>query len=320
MKILITGIAGFAGSHLAELLVRRGDEVFGTCLACETRENLRSISRRLHLSNCDVTDFRRFARLVKKIGPNQIYHLAALTSVGWSFSHPLETINTNLWGTLNLLEIARSSKKQIKILVVGSSDVYGRVLPKDVPISEERPLRPVSPYGASKAACDLLAYQYFESYEVQVIRARAFNHTGPRQNTGFVVPDFASQIAQIELGRLPQVLKVGDLSARRDISDVRDVVGAYAALMARGKPGQAYNICSGKAYKIERLLGILLSSSRKKIKVQLDKRKNRPAEIPLLLGDNSRLRKATGWKPKIPLEKTLKDTLNFWRQKFGVLS
>jgi GDP-4-dehydro-6-deoxy-D-mannose reductase len=189
-----------------------------------------------------------------------------------------------------------------------------------VPISEERPLRPVSPYGASKAACDLLAYQYFESYEVQVIRARAFNHTGPRQNTGFVVPDFASQIAQIELGRLPQVLKVGDLSARRDISDVRDVVGAYAALMARGKPGQAYNICSGKAYKIERLLGILLSLSRERIRIQSDKRKNRPAEIPLLLGDNSRLKKATGWKPKIPLEKILKDTLNFWRQKFGVLS
>ena len=318
MKVLITGIAGFAGSHLAELLVKRGDKVFGTCLACETRENIRDISRHLHLSNCDITDFARFSRLVKRIGPDQIYHLAALTSVGWSFSHPVETINTNLWGTLNLLEIARSLKKRIKILVVGSSDVYGRVLPKDVPITEDSPLRPVSPYGTSKAACDLLAYQYFQSYGVQVIRARAFNHTGPRQNTGFVVPDFASQIARIEAGRLSRVLKVGDLSARRDISDVRDVIRAYVALMAGGKPGQAYNICSGKAYKIEHVLGTLLSLSREKIKVQLDQKRNRPAEIPLLLGDNSRLRKATGWKPKIPLEKTLKDTLNFWRWRSEV--
>ncbi len=318
MKILITGIAGFAGSHLAELLAGRGNEVFGTCLACESRDNLRDIIRRVHLSNCDITDFSRFARLVKRIGPDQIYHLAALTSVGWSFSHPLETINTNLWGTLNLLEIARSQKKRIKILVVGSSDVYGKVRPRDVPISEERPLRPVSPYGASKAACDLLAYQYFESYGVQVIRARAFNHTGPRQNTGFVVPDFASQIARIEAGRLSPVLKVGDLSARRDISDVRDVVRAYAALMARGKPGEAYNICSGKAYKIDHLLRMLLSLCRERIRVQSDKGKNRPAEIPLLLGNNLRLKRATGWKPKIPLEKTLKDTLNFWRQRFDV--
>jgi GDP-4-dehydro-6-deoxy-D-mannose reductase len=320
MRILITGIAGFAGSHLAELLVGRGNEVFGTCLACESRVNLRAIIRRVHLSNCDVTDFSQLARLVKRVGPDQIYHLAALTSVGWSFSHPLETINTNLWGTLNLLEIARNQKKRIKILVVGSSDVYGRVRPRDVPIPEDKSLRPVSPYGASKAACDLLAHQYFESYGVHVIRARAFNHTGPRQNTGFVVPDFASQIARIESERLPPVLKVGDLSARRDISDVRDVVRAYAALMARGKPGEAYNICSGKAYKIDHLLRILLSLSRERIKVQSDKGKNRPAEIPLLLGNNLRLKKATGWKPKIPLEKTLKDTLNFWRQRFGVLS
>jgi GDP-4-dehydro-6-deoxy-D-mannose reductase len=318
MKILITGIAGFAGSHLAELLVERGDEVFGTCLACETRENLRDIIRRLHLSNCDVTDLRQLARLVKRIAPDQIYHLAALTSVGWSFSHPVETLNTNLGGTLNVLEIVRSQKKCIKILVVGSSDIYGRVRPEDVPLREERPLRPVSPYGASKAACDLLAYQYFQSYGVHVIRARAFNHAGPRQNTGFVVPDFASQIARVEAGQLSPVLKVGDLSARRDVSDVRDVVRAYAALMARGKPGEAYNICSGKAYKIEHLLRVLLSLSRERIRVQSDKEKSRPAEIPLLLGDNLRLKKATGWKPKVPLEKTLKDALDFWRRRFGV--
>ncbi len=315
MRILITGIAGFAGSHLAELLVGGGEEVFGICLACESRENLREIRRSLHLSDCNLTDYGRLFRLVKRIRPDQIYHLAASTSVGWSFTHPLETIDTNIRSTLNLLEIARNLGKSIRILVVGSSDIYGRVLPREVPISEERALRPVSPYGASKAACDLLAYQYFESYRLPVVRARAFNHTGPRQHTGFVIPDFASQVAQIELGMRPAVLQVGNLSARRDISDVRDVVRAYVALMADGKPGEAYNICSGKAYKIRTVLRTLLSLSKEKIRTKVDQSKNRPAEIPILLGDESKIRRAVGWEATIPLEETLKDTLDFWRRK-----
>ncbi len=319
MKILITGIAGFAGSHLAELLVGRGNEVFGTCLACESKENIRHISRNLRLSDCDVTNFDQLSRLVRRIKPDRIYHLAALTSVGWSFSHPLETIDTNLKGTLYLLEIARHLKKPIKILVVGSSDVYGKVSPKEVPISEEKPLRPVSPYGASKAACDLLAYQYFKAYGTHVIRARAFNHAGPRQNAGFVIPDFASQIAQIELGIKPAVLKVGNLSARRDVSDVRDVVRAYAALMSRGEPGEAYNICSGKAYKIRHLLRTLLSLSERRIRVEVDEKKNRLADIPVLQGDDSKIRRVTGWKAKIPLKRTLEDALNFWREKHRIL-
>lgn len=316
MRVLVTGIAGFAGSHLAELLVGGGREVFGTCLACESRENLRKVRRRLHLSDCDVTDYDLLSRLIRRIRPDQIYHLAALTSVKWSFAHPLETIHTNIRSTLNLLEIARNLKKSVRILVVGSSDIYGQVLPREVPISERRALRPVSPYGASKAACDLLAYQYFESYKIHVVRARAFNHTGPRQHTGFVIPDFASQIAQIELGMRSAVLQVGNLSAQRDISDVRDVVKAYAALMAQGKPGEAYNICSRRAYKIGNVLRTLLSLSKEKIRTKVDESQNRPAEIPILLGDNSKIRRAVGWKPTIPLETTLKDTLDFWRQKY----
>jgi GDP-4-dehydro-6-deoxy-D-mannose reductase len=315
MRILVTGIAGFAGSHLAELLVKAGEEVFGVCLACESRENLREIRRSLHLSDCDLTDYGRVFRLVKRIRPDRIYHLAASTSVGWSFDHPTETINTNIRSTLNILESARNLKGKVRILVVGSSDVYGKVSPKEVPISEERPLRPVSPYGASKAACDLLAYQYFESYRMYVIRARAFNHTGPRQHTGFVIPDFASQVARIESGMQPAVLQVGNLTAQRDICDVRDVVRAYVALMAKGKPGEAYNICSGKAYKIRTILGILLSLSKEEIRTKVDQSKNRPAEIPILLGDNSKIKRTVGWKAAIPLETTLKDTLDFWRRK-----
>jgi GDP-4-dehydro-6-deoxy-D-mannose reductase len=267
------------------------------------------------LSKCDVTRLDQFSRLVKRVKPDQVYHLAALTSVGWSFSHPLETIDTNIRGTLNLLEIVRNLKKPVKILVVGSSDIYGKVLPKEVPISEERPLLPVSPYGVSKAACDLLAYQYFKSYGIQVIRARSFNHSGPRQNTGFVIPDFAWQIARIEHRKQPPVLKVGNLSAKRDISDVRDVARAYLALMAKGEAGEAYNICSQKAYKIEHILRMLLALSKKRIKVEKDKEKNRPAEIPILLGNNKKIRKDTGWKPKINIQQTLEDTLNFWRRE-----
>ncbi len=318
MKVLITGISGFVGSHLAELILKRGDEVFGTHLPGESLENVLKIRRSLHLSDCDVTRIDQLSQVVKRTNPDLIYHLAALSSVGKSFSHPLETIQTNVLGTLNLLESSRGLKKQVKVLVVGSSDMYGKVSPEEVPITEERPLLPVSPYGMSKAACDLLAYQYFSSYGIFVIRARAFNHTGPRQNTGFVIPDFASQIAQIEADPLAPILKVGNLSSKRDISDVRDVVRAYVSLMSRGKAGEAYNVCSQKAYSIKDVLKDLLRLSKKKIEVEVDEKKNRPAEIPILEGDNSRIRKVTGWKPEILFKQTLEDTLNYWREKHGV--
>jgi len=317
MRILITGIAGFVGSHLAELLLKKNDELFGICLACESLENIENIKKDLRLFNCDITHFEELSRLVKRIKPDQIYHLAALSSVGDSFSHPLDTIENNIRGTLNLLEVIRNLRKQTKILVVGSSDMYGMVKPKDVPITEESSLLPVSPYGVSKATCDLLAYQYYKSYDVYAIRARAFNHTGPRQRTGFVIPDFASQIAKIEKGGSPPVLKAGNLSTKRDISDVRDVVGAYVSLMEKGKAGEAYNICSQKAYSIRNVLRILLSLSNKKIRVEIDEKRNRPAEIPILMGSNSKIKKATSWKPKIPIEKTLEDTLNYWRRKIN---
>jgi GDP-4-dehydro-6-deoxy-D-mannose reductase len=171
----------------------------------------------------------------------------------------------------------------------------------------------------SKAVCDLLAYRYFESYGVQVIRARAFNHTGPRQGTGFVVPDFASQIAQIEAGISDRPVRVGNLSSKRDITDVRDVVRAYASLMAQGQAGEAYNICSQQAYIMQDVLDALRRLSSQEIAVEADTELYRPVEIPVLMGDNSKIRKATGWEPETPLEKTLKDTLDYWRGRFGVL-
>jgi GDP-4-dehydro-6-deoxy-D-mannose reductase len=318
MRVLITGIAGFAGSHLAELLVKRGDEVSGTKLTNESTENIREIKANLNLLDCDITDLDQFTRTVEETSPDLIYHLAALSSVGESFSHPLETFDVNIRGTFYLLEILRKLKKSIRVLVVGSSDVYGKVSSRQIPISEDVPLLPKSPYGMSKAVCDLLAHRYFESHGVDVIRARAFNHTGPRQRKGFVIPDFASQIAQIEKGSLDQPMRVGDLSAQRDLTDVRDTVKAYLSLMLKGKAGESYNICSQRAYTMEDMLNILLKLSRKDIEPEVDRALHRPAEIPVLLGDNSKLRKTTGWKPEITIEKTLQDTLDYWREKAGV--
>ena len=315
MKVLITGIAGFAGSYLAEEVLKKGDEVFGICLACESLENVAKIKKQIRILHEDITDLDQISRRVKKINPDQIYHLAALSSVGESFSKPVEMIENNFRGTLNLLEIIRKLKWPTRILIAGSCDMYGIVKPEETPIKEERSLLPVSPYGVSKAAGDLLAYQYFKSYGVNVIRARAFNHTGPGQRTGFVIPDLASQIARIEKSHLSPVLKVGNLSSQRDLSDVRDVVRAYTALMAKGKAGEAYNICMQKAYSIEHMLNILCSLSKKRISIQIDEKRNRPAEIPILSGNNSKIKKATGWKPKIPIEKTLEDTLTYWRGK-----
>jgi GDP-4-dehydro-6-deoxy-D-mannose reductase len=319
MKVLITGIAGFVGSHLAELLLKKGEEVFGICLPDESLENIRHIKKDVHLTGCDITNFDRLSSVVRKINPNEVYHLAAFSAVGKSFSQPLKVIETNVRGTLYLLEILRNSRKKPRIVIVGSSDMYGVVKPKDIPISEERPLLPVSPYGSSKAACDLLAYQFFKSYGLLTVRARAFNHAGPRQGLGFVVPDFASQIAKIEAGILPSVMSVGSLSSRRDISDVRDIVRAYRLLMKKGKAGEAYNVCGGNARSIKSALKILISLSKKKIRERTDERKSRPAEIPVLAGDNSRIRRTTGWRPKISIQTTLEDTLNYWRRKYNLL-
>jgi GDP-4-dehydro-6-deoxy-D-mannose reductase len=313
MKVLITGIAGFVGSHLAEFLIQKRQEIHGTCLACENLENIKSFKRKIKLHECDVTDFDSLAKLINRIKPDRIYHLAAFSSVGESFAKPLDAVEINVRGTLYLLEILRNIKKKIKLLVVGSADIYGKVKRKDLPIKETHNLNPVSPYGASKACADLLAYQYFQSYGVFVIRARSFNHTGPRQRQGFVVPDFASQVAKIDLGSSKPLMKVGELNAKRDLSDVRDVIRAYYLLLEKGRPGEAYNVCSGRAHKIESLLNTLLRFSSKKIKVK-KKSKRRPNEIPVLLGDHSKI-KAMGWKPRIAVDKTLKDTLNFWREK-----
>jgi len=316
MKILITGIAGFVGSHLAELLVQKNNEVFGICLGCEDMSGLALIRKDVAIYRCDITDFPKLLELIKKIRPQQIYHLAGVSSAGKSFFEPLATFNTNIFGTISLLEAVHRAKLDARLLIIGSGDVYGIVSKKDLPIKENLALNPISPYAVSKATSDLLAYQYSKSYGLRIIRTRSFNHTGPGQGLGFAIPDFSHQIAKIERGLTPAYLKVGNLQVVRDLTDVRDVVKAYRLLMKKGKAGEVYNICLGKGYKLKQVLDKLLGYSSRKIRVVQDKNKKRTADIQIMVGDNSKIKKEIGWKPKIALNETLKDVLDYWRKKY----
>lgn len=315
MKILITGIAGFVGSHLVKDLVQKNNEVFGICLGCEDTSGLALVRKNVAIYKCDITDFPKLSELIKKIRPQQIYHLAGASSAGKSFFEPLATFNANIFGTISLLEAVRQTKLDAKILIVGSGDVYGIVSKKDIPIKENSVLAPISPYAVSKATCGLLAYQYYKSYGLKIIRTRSFNHTGPGQGLGFAIPDFCYQIAKIEQGLMPPQMKVGNLKAIRDITDVRDIVRAYQLLMKKGKAGEAYNVCSGKGYKLKQVLNKLLNYSNQEIKIIEDKNRKRTADIQILVGNNSKIKKETGWKPNISLNETLKDALDYWRKK-----
>jgi GDP-4-dehydro-6-deoxy-D-mannose reductase len=314
MKVLITGIAGFAGSHLVELLLSKKYSVFGTVEHGDACKNVCQLKGKLNLIECDLTDFNSVKKVLQKTKPEEIYHLAGYSSVGKSFFNPLLVFQTNFYGSLNLLECIRQQKLDSKILLVSSVEIYGKVKPNQIPIKEDIPLAPISPYGTSKAGVDLLAYQYFRSYGLKTIRVRSFNHIGPRQNRGFVVPDFASQIAGIEKGWQKPIIQVGKLSFIRDFTDVRDVVKAYYLLMKKGKIGEAYNLCSGKGYKIKFILEHLLSLTSQKIKIKIGENQTRPTDIPILIGNNKKVKSKTGWSPKIPMEKSLEDTLNYWRK------
>lgn len=313
MRALITGIAGFAGSHLAEELLRSGYRVYGTKLKGESKEKLRGFITSISISDLDLRDLPATHRLVRRIKPEVVFHLAAISSVGQSFAEPQLTFDVNLLGTVNLLESLRSVDTIGKILIVSSSDVYGVVRKSDLPLKENTPMHPVTPYGVSKAAVDMIGYQYFKSYAMPIVRVRAFNHTGPKQNPGFAVPDFCRQVAAIEEGGSKPVIRVGNLDAERDISDVRDIVRGYKVLAEKGKEGDAYHLCCGKAHKIRYILDHILSLSTNSIEVRRNPRLMRPSETPRLLGDFSKARRVAGYKPTYELTDTLRDTLDYWR-------
>lgn len=313
-KVLITGITGFAGSFLAEHLLERGGfEIAGTYLSSSSLSSVSLIKDKINSIQIDLNNESSVNDVVSKQSPEYIFHLAALTSPSESFENPSDFIINNIRAQINLLEAVRHTKLSPRILIVSSAEVYGNVSSRDLPIDEETSLAPVNPYAVSKIAQDFLGLQYFLSYKMQIVRVRPFNHIGPRQSPSFVVSSFAKKIAEIEKGKIEPVLKVGNLSAKRDFTDVRDIVRGYVSLLETADAGDVYNIGSGKSYPISEILNKLLSLSDKKIKVEVDEKLIRPIDVPELVCDNSKILKKTGWKPSAPIENTLKDTLDYWR-------
>jgi len=314
-KALITGISGFVGSHLAEFLLDKGYEVYGIVRWRTDVSNIEHIKDKLKLVDADMNDAHSLYKIINEIKPEEIYHLAAQSFVPASWSAPADTMATNVIGTINLFEAVRKAEINPKIQIACSSEEYGLVKPEETPIKETNPLRPLSPYGVSKVAQDMLGFQYAKSYNLNIVITRAFNHTGPRRGEVFVTSNFAKQIVEIEKGKKEPVIYVGNLEAKRDFSDVRDVVRAYWLALQKGTPGERYNICSGKSISIKKLLGMLLSLSKVKVEIRQDPSRMRPSDVTVLEGDYSKFKKATRWKPEIPFEKTLKDLMDYWRER-----
>ena len=319
MRALITGVTGFVGSHLADYLLAEQPEVeiFGIRRWRSRMENIEHLDGRLQLRECDLRDPAAIQGVLAEVRPDYIFHLAAQSFVPASWRAPSETLMTNILGQTNIFEAVRVLELDPVIQIAGSSEEYGLVLPDEVPIKETNPLRPLSPYAVSKVAQDLLAYQYFRSYGLKTVRTRGFNHTGPRRGEVFVTSNFAKQIASIEAGLREPVIRVGNLDAQRDFTDVRDIVRAYWLAVSEATPGEVYNLASGRAVTIRELLDRLLVLSDTEVEVQVDPDRLRPSDVEILLGDYSKFRSDTGWEPSIPLEQTLKDTLDYWRQKLS---
>lgn len=314
-KVLITGITGFAGSHLAELLLDEGYTVCGTSRSRSKTDNIDHIRHKLQLEDADLLDPHSLYSIIDKIKPNFIFHLAAQSFVQSSWASPANTMEINIVGSVNLFEAVKRVGVDPVIQIACSSEEYGLVYPDEVPVKEDNPLRPQSPYAVSKVAMDYLGYQYYQSYNMKIIRTRGFNHTGPRRGEVFVTSNFAKQIALIEKGKKESVIEVGDLTTKRDWTDVRDMVKGYLLSALKGESGEVYNICSEQAVKIEDMLQMLLSFSKVKVKVKRDLGRLRPSDVPILLGDCSKFRKLTGWKPRIPFTQTMRDLLDYWRER-----
>jgi len=317
MRALITGITGFVGSHLAEYLLAQGYEVFGSVRWRSKRDNTAHLEaqKSITLFETDIKDPLSVRNTISKALPTEVYHLAAQSFVPTSWAAPAETLDTNIQGQLNILEAVRELVPQARVHVVGSSEEYGLVYPGEVPITEDQPLRPLSPYGVSKVAQDLLGWQYSQSYGMNVIRTRAFNHTGPRRGEVFVTSNFSRQLAQIAKGKHDPVMRVGNLEAKRDFSDVRDVVRAYHLAVTKGKPGDVYNICSGVGRSIQSVLDMLLDITGLDVKIEQDPKRMRPSDVMVLEGSYEKIKREIGWEPTIPFEKTLNDLYEFWLER-----
>jgi len=317
MRTLITGVTGFVGAHLTEhLLSARPDtELFGLRRWSSSSDNVAGLANAVRMIDGDLLDAPSLVRALHASRPEVIFHLAASSSVASSWDTPTEMMQINVLGTLHLLEAMRQLDLDTTVVLACSAESYGQVTPANLPIREDQPFGPVSPYAVSKAAVDMLAYQYYQTFRLRTVRLRLFNHCGPGQSDRFVISALARQIAEIEGEVRPPELHVGNLEARRDFVDVRDVARAYLLAATKGQPGEVYNVATGKGRSIREVLEHLLTLTDAVIDVVFDPARLRPSEIPALVGDAARFHQATGWEPAIPFEQTLFDVLSYWRKR-----
>jgi GDP-4-dehydro-6-deoxy-D-mannose reductase len=314
MKALIIGAAGFVGRHLITHLKSLGWEVSATRLLHE------EIKEDVPNYELDILNQASISSLLEQICPDYLFHLAAQSSVALSWEKPALTVDINIKGAVNLLEALRVMQNPPRVLLVGSGEEYGYVLPEELPIKEDTLFRPGNIYACTKATQDLLGQTYARAYKLKIIMVRAFNHTGPGQIDTFAVSHFCKQIAEIEAGLRPPVIYVGNLSSQRDFTDVRDIVKAYSLLIQKGKAAEAYNVGSGKAVTMQKVLDIALFLAKIQITVEQDSALMRVSDTPVIQADISRLTQLTGWQPEIPLRDTIADMLDDWRKKIKEIS
>jgi GDP-4-dehydro-6-deoxy-D-mannose reductase len=310
MRVLITGIAGFVGRHLAAHLAEATDwQLCGLVRSAARHGSVGTVP----LIEADLTDAAATGRAIAAARPQLIFHLAAQANVPQSFADPVGTFQANVIAQLNLLRACIAAGDDPLLVIASSSEIYGPVASHELPVTEATPLRPVNPYAVAKATQDLMAYQYFASHRLRSIRLRLFNHIGPGQSEAFVSAAFAAQIARIEAGLQPPLMRVGNLAAERDFSDVRDIACAYEAAARHGVAGEAYNIASDRPVAIAQLLTGMLARASVAIRIEHDQARMRPSDVPRVVGDSRRFRDATGWQPQRPLDQTLDDILADWR-------
>ena len=317
-RILITGITGFVGSHLADLALEKNCEVFGLKRWNLSRlRNVKHLIDKINWIDCDITDPVSVKKAISKANPDKIFHLAAESFVSPSWDHPSHYMDVNYKGTVNILEAIKELKINPRILIPGSGEEYGEINEDELPITEKTTLVPVNPYAVTKIAQDLISHVYNITYGLNVIRVRAFNHEGPRRDNVFGIPWFAYQIAKIEKGLQEPIIKTGHIEDKRNFTHIRDMVEAYWIAIEKCIPGELYLIGSDeneKIYTYRQVVEMLIElSSVDNIKIERDEKYVRPTSVPRLIGNTSKFRELTGWSAKIPIEKVLEDTLDYWR-------
>ena len=308
---LITGANGFCGRHIADVLEPGDNIVYG--ISRRIPNDLIVAHPNIKYEECNLIDHASVFEMLRNIKPDCIFHLAAESSVATSWKSPINIMNNNVLSQINIFESIRELELSTRIVVACSSEEYGLIRQSDIPVTETCCFNPVSTYAVSKVAQDMLAYQYYKSYSMDILRVRSFNLTGPGRPPMYALSSFAKQISEIEKGLVKNTIFVGNLNVKRDFTDVRDAVKAYYQIALKGKAGEVYNLCSGKTRSLKHLLEYMISISSAEIKIKIDSAKFRPSDLPVMIGDNTKMKTEIGWTPEIDIQDTLKDLLNYWR-------